>query len=496
MNTLHPSTARVQLALQNFLELGERERLNVIHELEARDDAGLKNMIQVYVHSVMQMAVMDKVLSGFLDNFEEEAESDHRRAWNEAEGRKVLFAFRDFVDNLQNVLHDGLGEECVLVADSYRVSFRESFLKSGHHDNRTAQQPTPTPTPTTPNESSDALDMESPPRASFAQRQHPQSPLPTSPGSSYQDTALDEDSLDDLGRGCLHISLDGEESFGPAGGSNDEGAEMGCRATGMSAEGASDHGLHSSEDHAPSASSSADCPSQTDIEQTMLKLSEDEMRSLVRSCIRRQVEIELYVSCSTRLKFVLESSFAVQEKQLQRKISQLSHQPQSYYGVSIGSISPSSWDEVVYLLRNIRSKTLPHDRLNALLAAAKGVPALFMREHPGAAAVLGADEFLPIFIYVLVRAQLPHLLALNEELQALCDPDKRLSETGYYLATFEASISHIMEADTAGGALFSSAPGLTSSASDDHGDGDQDGEEGDFLESVRAKMGGLGIGLG
>ena len=60
---------------------------------------------------------------------------------------------------------------------------------------------------------------------------------------------------------------------------------------------------------------------------------------------------------------------------------------------------------------------------------------------------LGADDFLPIFIYVLVQADIPDLKYLQTVLCTLCDPDKRLSETGYYVATFEAAVQHIMDLD-------------------------------------------------
>lgn len=53
---------------------------------------------------------------------------------------------------------------------------------------------------------------------------------------------------------------------------------------------------------------------------------------------------------------------------------------------------------------------------------------------------LGADDILPIFIYILVQANIPNVLSLNHELQSFCDPEKRLSEDGYYLATFGNNI--------------------------------------------------------
>lgn len=435
VNSLHPSTARVQLALQNFLELGERERLEHINELEQRNGAGLKNMVQVYVHSVMQMAVMDKVLSGFLDNFDDDSAEDARRGWSEEEGKKLLFGFRDFVDNLQGVLYDGIGDECLAVAERYQVSFYDQF----HMGARPAATPPP---------------------------------HPPSPGDQ------EDDSLDDIGRGCLHVteSSDGEDSLLRE---RLRSAEQGL-GTQAGSTSASGSGSGSGSRSAESAAS------ELKLQDTIERLNDDEVRSLVRSCIRRQVEIELYVACSGRLKLVLESCFAPAEAKLRRNIAALQHQPQSFYGVPIHGISPSSWDEIVYSLKDLRARTLPHDRLDALLLAAKEIPLLFMREHPGAAAPLGADEFLPIFIYVLVRAQIPHMLALNEELQALCDPDKRLSESGYYLATLEAAISHLMEVDTNSEQLFPlQQPSLDAEEADafgggfDHDDEDDDEEEDD-----------------
>ncbi len=57
----------------------------------------------------------------------------------------------------------------------------------------------------------------------------------------------------------------------------------------------------------------------------------------------------------------------------------------------------------------------------------------------------GADETLPIFIYILVHADIPDMLVLNAELQNIVDSDCVLSETGYYLATLEAAICHVMK---------------------------------------------------
>lgn len=61
--------------------------------------------------------------------------------------------------------------------------------------------------------------------------------------------------------------------------------------------------------------------------------------------------------------------------------------------------------------------------------------------------VLSGDDFLPIFIYVIVHSDLAAPIMTQVLLNRLCDPEKRRSESGYYLATFEAALHHILSRD-------------------------------------------------
>lgn len=355
LNSLHPSTARVQMALQQFLDVNIR--VDTILLLEKRPGLAVNNMVQVYMHSVLQMSVMDKVLCGYIDNFHFEGEEDEKVEWTPEKGRVVLNSVKDFIDNLQSVLFDGICDDCIDIITKYKTICDETMSKS-------------------------------------------------KPNQLY-DENNDEMKLDEQGsmlsKETEAQNKDDKKMI------NDEDEEMRLL--------------------------------------TLARCNEDDMRLLGRSAVRRQIEVEIYVPCSSRLRAILEKSFVRDEAVLTNKMKQLLLQPQSYFGIILKNISPSSWEKVVFMLKDIRSHTLPHDRLHALVAAAKEIPDLFIAEHQGTDKPLGADEFLPIFIYILVRAEIPELLALNEELQALCDPDKRLSETGYYLATLEASIQHLVEAD-------------------------------------------------
>lgn len=59
--------------------------------------------------------------------------------------------------------------------------------------------------------------------------------------------------------------------------------------------------------------------------------------------------------------------------------------------------------------------------------------------------VISADDFLPLFTYVLVQAGLPQLLLVKELMLTLVDDEDTYGECGYYLATLEAASQHICD---------------------------------------------------
>jgi hypothetical protein len=56
---------------------------------------------------------------------------------------------------------------------------------------------------------------------------------------------------------------------------------------------------------------------------------------------------------------------------------------------------------------------------------------------------ISADDFLPIFTYVVVHVQVPQMLLLKELMVALIANEDAFGECGYYLATFEAALQHV-----------------------------------------------------
>jgi len=58
---------------------------------------------------------------------------------------------------------------------------------------------------------------------------------------------------------------------------------------------------------------------------------------------------------------------------------------------------------------------------------------------------VSADDFLPLFTYVVVQANLPQLLVVKEIIGALGGEEDTYGECSYYLATLEASTQHISD---------------------------------------------------
>jgi hypothetical protein len=58
--------------------------------------------------------------------------------------------------------------------------------------------------------------------------------------------------------------------------------------------------------------------------------------------------------------------------------------------------------------------------------------------------VLGADDFLPIFIFIFCRSELVHPIQNKDLLWKLCHPDQLQGESGYYLTIYESAVEYVL----------------------------------------------------
>lgn len=187
--------------------------------------------------------------------------------------------------------------------------------------------------------------------------------------------------------------------------------------------------------------------------------------------VREQIELEVYIPLRSTISRQLVNGWRHDDMEMQFKMKELRKRSQSFFKISIYNQSPSDWVSVSRILNEgVGRSSLPCAKLRAVVDAAKEITKLHADEHSGEQPpdglhdttpsnqvdgahkpTLGADEFLPIFIYCVVRAAMERPCALCVLLRTLCEPSKRIGETGYYLASFEATIAHIRELDLSEG---------------------------------------------
>lgn len=214
----------------------------------------------------------------------------------------------------------------------------------------------------------------------------------------------------------------------------------------------------------------------------------EKVQQLISDAIRYEMEEKICVPLMPDLNTYLRTLVTHKEQQFRQRVFQLKGKPQSYFGIPIDKISLSSWRSVVDAIKEMDDAFLPLDKMRKLVHAAHMIHSLYnierqiyrtsasgqQRRHSIATPVsqdtistdpntpaspedhslkrhkseqedlLNGDDILPIFIYVIVHSELEAPIMTQVLLNRLSDPEKRRSETGYYLATYEAALHHIL----------------------------------------------------
>ena len=113
-------------------------------------------------------------------------------------------------------------------------------------------------------------------------------------------------------------------------------------------------------------------------------------------------------------------------------------------------ISPLGWQTATYELSSLENNLTPSLQLNALTRASKAIyseykhailPNLQATDKNGSH--LGADDFLPIFIYAFCRSTLTRPSLHYQLMWKLCHPDQLHGECGYYLTVYESCVDFV-----------------------------------------------------
>lgn len=176
-----------------------------------------------------------------------------------------------------------------------------------------------------------------------------------------------------------------------------------------------------------------------------------------REAVREQIEIEIYVPLRGVVSRLLVNGWRHDDMEIHFKMNELRRRPQSMLRIPADKVSPSGWSSVSTILNEgVGMSTLPCAKLRAIVDSAKEIARVYavekLRDGESTAEAkdeFGADDFLPIFIYCVVQAEMERPCALCVLLRTLCEPTNRIGEIGYYLASFEAAITHIQEINLA-----------------------------------------------
>ncbi|MGH0173571.1 UNVERIFIED_CONTAM: hypothetical protein FKN15_066272 [Acipenser sinensis] len=141
--------------------------------------------------------------------------------------------------------------------------------------------------------------------------------------------------------------------------------------------------------------------------------------------------------------------FLSSDRKIQKKITELAQDKDSYFGNLVRdykaftletmkkhSSSTEMLQEIRQMMTQLKCYLIQSTELQGLEETAGYSDDRLGKPH-------GADDFLPVLMYVLVRSNLPALLLDVEYMMELMDPTLQLGEGSYYLTTTYGALEHI-----------------------------------------------------
>lgn len=110
-------------------------------------------------------------------------------------------------------------------------------------------------------------------------------------------------------------------------------------------------------------------------------------------------------------------------------------------GITTAVPEASAMEKISIKLNNLHLEYSPQKKIELLLKACKIIYDSMSVSCPGRAH--GADDFLPVMMYVLARSNLSNLQLDVEYMMELMDPSLALGEGSYYLTTTYGAVEHI-----------------------------------------------------
>ena len=123
--------------------------------------------------------------------------------------------------------------------------------------------------------------------------------------------------------------------------------------------------------------------------------------------------------------------------------SKLSLKSQAFFEIPSDHQCDMDWYEASLACADIGLSKTASEKMEALLDTARLIYERFHELKPKT--VLGADDFMPIFMFVISRGRLDRAFYDKEYLVHLCPANVLDGEGAYYLSTFEAALSFMID---------------------------------------------------
>ncbi|POM65364.1 Hypothetical protein PHPALM_18928 [Phytophthora palmivora] len=146
-----------------------------------------------------------------------------------------------------------------------------------------------------------------------------------------------------------------------------------------------------------------------------------------------------------------------EEERFERLRALVAAQPQSFLEIQPSHQSPSEWKSAITLFNSMDNYSLPSEKAAVLVEVARCIYETHAREHgfetdrasSSEPTVMAADDFLPIFIFVLARCRLRSVIVARHLISETMITALMIGETGYYATMLEAAIGYIAAFDGA-----------------------------------------------
>eukprot|EP00943_MAST-04B_sp_MAST-4B-sp1_P006036 g6036.t1 len=163
------------------------------------------------------------------------------------------------------------------------------------------------------------------------------------------------------------------------------------------------------------------------------------LEAIVTKCAEQSIVKNLFPLILKNLEEVVTKD---QTAKWLEQYSKLSLKPQEFFEIPNDHQCEMEWYEASLACADIGKSKTASEKMEALLDTARLIYERFHELNPKT--VLGADDFMPIFMFVVSRGGLDRAFYDKEYLVHLCPANVLDGEGAYYLSTFEAALTFML----------------------------------------------------